>query len=108
MRDKSLANKNAILYFVQIEFEDKIFYKIGITTGSTKKRLRSYSHKLISQCNGKLLQIYELEQMLLKKYQHRKINKDFDIYLDGMTEFLELSDAEVKELKSSISSINLE
>ena len=107
-RDKSLANKSAILYFVEIKYEDKIFYKIGITTRDSEKRLRNYNHKVISECNGKLIQIYEFEQLLLKQYNHRKMSKDFDIYLDGMTEFLELSDSEVLNIKSSIAAVNFE
>ena len=107
-RDKSLANKNAVLYFVEIKYEDNIFYKIGITTRGTEKRLRNYNHKLISQCDGKLIQIYKFEQMLLKQYSHRKISKDFDIYLDGMTEFLDLSDSEVLKIISSIAAVNFE
>ena len=107
-RDKSLANKNAVLYFVEIKYEDNIFYKIGITTRDTEKRLINYDHKLISQCDGKLIQIYKFEQMLLKQYSHRKMSKDFDIYLDGMTEFLDLSDSEVLKIKSSIAAVNFE
>lgn len=107
-RDKSLANKSAVLYFVEIKYEDNIFYKIGITTRGTEKRLINYDHKLISQCDGKLIQIYKFEQMLLKQYSHRKIDKDFDIYLDGMTEFLDLSDSEVLKIKSSIAAVNFE
>ena len=40
--------------------------------------------------------------MLLKQYQQRKIDKDFDHYLDGITEFLDLLDFEVNEIKSRI------
>ena len=66
------------------------------------ERLSNYNYKLISQSKGKLKEIYEFEQMLLKQYQQRKIDKDFDHYLDGITEFLDLLDFEVNEIKSRI------
>ena len=101
-RDEKLANKLAFLYFVEIEIENRLFYKLGITTRNTNERLSNYNYKLISQSKGKLKEIYEFEQMLLKQYQQRKIDKDFDHYLDGITEFLDLLDFEVNEIKSRI------
>ena len=111
-RRGSITNKPGNVYFLELLDPSKTFdfpfYKIGITTRGTEKRLINYDHKLISQCDGKLIQIYKFEQMLLKQYSHRKIDKDFDIYLDGMTEFLDLSDSEVLKIKSSIAAVNFE
>lgn len=80
-------NNNAILYVVRLtnSFED--FYKVGITTRSTEKRmLKIYKYKkqVIKEVCGDAGFIYDLERKIKKDYAHLRydpLNK-----FDGCTE----------------------
>ena len=97
-RDPELANKDAELYFVLIEKESKIFYKIGLTTRTTEERLIRESFKLLARNKGKLIDIYKQEQYLLNKYKNKKFGDQIEGYFDGKTETLSLNDSEVRQV----------
>tara|TARA_B100000925_G_scaffold272061_1_gene235729 strand:+ start:72 stop:1430 length:1359 start_codon:yes stop_codon:yes gene_type:complete len=97
-RDPELANKDTELYFVLIEKESKIFYKIGLTTRTTEERLIGENFKLLARNKGKLIDIYKQEQYLLNKYKNKKFGDQIEGYFDGKTETLSLNDSEVRQV----------
>ena len=101
-RDVKEANKNALIYFVEINLDSQKFYKVGITTQDVEKRLVNYDHNIISTREGKLIDIYKLEQHILHQYENKKIYDKFDKYTDGITEFLDLNINDVEKINSLI------
>ena len=97
-RDPELANKKAELYFVLIKKESKTFYKIGITTKTTRERLAGEDHKILSTNKGKLIEMYTREQYLLDKFKDNKAGDNLEGYFDGKTELLNLNSKEVEEV----------
>ena len=97
-RDPELANKDTELYFVLIEKESKIFYKIGLTTRTTEERLIGENFKLLARNKGKLIDIYKQEQYLLNKFKNKKFGDQIEGYFDGKTETLSLNDSEVRQV----------
>ena len=101
-RDIEESNKNAFIYFVEINFDSQKFYKVGITTQDVEKRLVNYDHNIISTREGKLIDMYKLEQLILHQYENKKIYDKFDKYTDGITEFLDLNINDVEKINSLI------
>ena len=97
-RDPKLSNKDTELYFVLIEKESKIFYKIGLTTRTTEERLIGENFKLLARNKGKLIDIYKQEQYLLNKFKNKKFGDQIEGYFDGKTETLSLNDSEVRQV----------
>ena len=97
-RDPKLSNKDTELYFVLIEKELKIFYKIGLTTRTTEERLIGENFKLLARNKGKLIDIYKQEQYLLNKFKNKKFGDQIEGYFDGKTETLSLNDSEVRQV----------
>jgi hypothetical protein len=95
-RDKKLANKEGILYFVEGKINDKYIFKIGITTRTIEERLKSTFNcfKIIGTYNSTLLDCFYLEQEILKKYNSYQ-NKDTLITIDGYTEMLKLPNDDI-------------
>ena len=101
-RDAEESNKNAFIYFVEIDLDSQKFYKVGITTQDVEKRLVNYDHNIISTREGKLIDMYKLEQHILHKYENKKIYDKFDKYIDGITEFLDLNINDIEMINSLI------
>ena len=101
-RDVEESNKNALIYFVEINLDSQKFYKVGITTQDVEKRLVNYDHNIISTREGKLIDMYKLEQHILHQYENKKIYDKFDKYTDGITEFLDLNINDVEKINSLI------
>ena len=99
-RDPVLANTKSELYFVRIYNNSKLFYKIGITTRTTEKRLVNYDFKIIKKHKGKLIDMFIKEQFLLNKFIKNKIGDELEGYFDGKTELLSLNNNEVNEIKA--------
>lgn len=99
-RDKSLASKKATTYFIKIFIEERQLYKIGITTRSVKHRFSGQNYELLNTFNGSLMDCFELEQILLKKFKHRQMSNIKGDKLDGYTEILGLSSEDIIELKN--------
>lgn len=97
-RDSELANRDAELYFVLIEKEANIFYKIGLTTRTTEERLSKEKFKLLARNKGKLIDIYKQEQYLLNKFKHKRFGDKIEGYFDGKTETLSLNSSEVEQV----------
>ena len=97
-RDSKLSNRDAELYFVLIEKESKIFYKIGLTTRTTEERLSKEKFKLLARNKGKLIDIYKQEQYLLNKFKHKRFGDKIEGYFDGKTETLSLNSSEVEQV----------
>ena len=101
-RDAEESNKNAFIYFVEINLDSQKFYKVGITTQDVEKRLVNYDHNIISTREGKLIDMYKLEQHILHKYENKKIYDKLDKYIDGITEFLDLNINDIEMINSLI------
>jgi len=95
-RDKKLANKEGILYFVEGKINDKYIFKIGITTRTIEERLKSTFNcfKIIGTYNSTLLDCFYLEQEILKKYNSYQ-NKDTLTTIHGYTEMLKLPNDDI-------------
>jgi predicted nucleic acid-binding Zn-ribbon protein len=72
-------NKPAILYYVKIQYLNEIYYKIGVTNRTVRKRLNRDGDKLITIL---LEEKFELgkdakakEKEILEKYKDKKLNK---------------------------------
>ena len=99
-RDPELANKKSELYFVLIKNEEKSFYKIGITTRTTRKRLNGLDYEILSINKGKLIEMFNHEQYLLDRYNDNKLGDDLEVHFEGKTELLFLNSKEVDEILS--------
>ena len=82
-----LANTETILYLTKIFSKTELFYKIGITTHTFKRRFKShpiYTFESIREVKTNLLDAYKKEQQFKKdfyKYRYKPI-----YYFEGITE----------------------
>ena len=98
-RDSDLAQSRAYIYFISLMIDEIKHYKVGITTQSTPRaRLTGLNYKIIKTAKSSLINCYELEQLILKKYKHRKVTDIKANVIDGYTEILDLSDKEVSSI----------
>lgn len=81
-----------ILYFIKIKLSSGVLHKIGITQKQTSQRFNSYKFELIHEVKGRLQDIYELEQLIVKEfaYLHYCAEDEFE----GRTETFLLTDEE--------------
>jgi hypothetical protein len=109
-RDPELASRVSFLYFVQLKLkvDEKDLYKIGITTRSVKKRLRSIRHQIIRTHKATLFECFEKEQKILKRFKSKRVHSIGGETMDGYTEVLELSNKEVSYLKDYFDKINID
>lgn len=84
-------NKPGFLYYLKITFNDKMYYKIGITNRSVQERFTKEELLYIEILNTDYFEIgkdaYEVEQSILKKHKDKII--DFKILKSGNTEIFE-------------------
>lgn len=99
-RDRELASKNAVTYFVKILIGDRELYKVGITTQSVKKRLGAEKYQIISVYSGPLIDCFNFEQMLLKIFSHKRVSDITGGHLDGYTEILDLTSNDIHEIQN--------
>lgn len=95
-----LAEQQAWLYFVSLDFGGTKFHKIGITTRSARSRLSStkYELKVLREIPGKLIDCYRLEQSLLDRMGDKRA-PDLPVpCLAGHTEMLQLNNSEVRSI----------
>lgn len=79
--------KKPLLYIVEISGEDEVFYKIGITSNSTKSRMSrigKYTTNILREFSASPSVIFDLEQILHKRYKEYKYKPL--IKFDGYTE----------------------
>jgi len=100
-RDPGLAATTGTLYFIEIKQTDGILHKIGITSRSVNQIFRSNSYAKIAEYKGHLSGLYELEQMVVKKFSNLHYRGDDEF--DGRTELFLLLDNEVEEVKKYLS-----
>ena len=78
---ESFLKTPAILYVVEMEEDNQVFYKIGITTSSVRKRFRGqvpYKYKILLEAEMNLYRAILIEQTLmaqLKEQQYLPVNK---------------------------------
>ncbi len=97
-RDKSLASKKAVTYFIKIFIDERELYKVGITTKSIKQRFSGQNYQTMNIFNGSLMDCFELEQTLLKKFKNRQVSNIKGDKLDGYTEILDLGSEDIIEI----------
>lgn len=92
IKDPELANSKGVLYFIKIKLSNGVLHKIGITQKETSQRFNSYKFELIHEVKGRLQDIYELEQLIVKEfaYLHYRAEDEFE----GRTETFLLTDEE--------------
>lgn len=96
-------NKPGLLYYIIINFNDNIYYKIGITNYTVNKRFRKNERKMISILyteyfeNGK--DAYNKEQKILKKFNDYKYEGvqilergDSEIFTIDIREYINLEE----------------
>lgn len=95
-RNPELANTAGMIYFVKISLTEGVLHKIGITQKQTSQRLISHDFELILEFSGRLEQLYEIEQEIVKVFSdcHYPAEKDFE----GRTETFLLMENEEKEV----------
>ena len=98
-RDKNLASTKAVTYFIKIFIDERELYKVGITTKSIKQRFSGQNYQTMNTFNGSLMDCFELEQTLLKKFKNRQVSNIKGDKLDGYTEILDLSSEDIIEIK---------
>jgi len=84
-----MVNTKAILYLIRMHNDIEEFYKIGITQSSVKRRYKynnSYEIDIIEEIDGKLFDLYQIEQLLLKT--NSNIQYEPNIKFSGYTECL--------------------
>lgn len=93
-RNPELANSKGILYFIKIKLSDGVLHKIGITQKETSQRFNSYKFELIHEVRGRLQELYEMEQLIVKEFSdlHYRAEEEFE----GRTETFLLMDDEEK------------
>lgn len=99
-RDNELANKPGSLYFVRIIIENKILFKVGITTQTVKDRLKqeSYEFETLKVIEGLLIDCFKLEQELINlMFDKRAIEVTSDM-LDGYSEIFNLNENDVQAI----------
>jgi len=104
-RDPDLANKSAIVYFVSMLIEDKLRYKIGITTSTVNDRLRGegYLYDELATYPGTLLECFNLEKQLHELLELEN-DRSFESHvMDGYTELFDLSDDDVEAVLGLLS-----
>lgn len=79
-RNHMLAESPAFLYFVEIEFGSASLHKIGITRRTVESRLNAVEYRKIVLVYGQLLQIYQIEQALIREFKsnHWRADEDFE------------------------------
>jgi len=84
--DKS---KKGILYYIRIDINNEIYYKIGITNLSVKKRFSEYERQFMTVIKIEEFELgmdaYNKEQSILKKYKQFRYKGD-NILESGNTE----------------------
>ncbi len=102
-RNKKLANKEGIFYFVEGKIKDKYTFKIGITTRTIEERLKyNFNYfKTITMYTSTLIDCFYLEQQLLEKYKCYR-NKNMLSHIDGYTEMLSLSNNHVDNIINDV------
>ena len=93
-----IAKAKGILYVIDIdEFKCK---KIGITKNNISKRFPSEKVSPILEVNGRMIDIYRIEQDILKKYKsfRKRGPNDFD----GKTELLDIEGKDLKKMLKDI------
>ena len=85
-RDVELSSKKCILYLISFYISDVKYYKVGITTKTIEQRFYvfPYEYTVVFKYNSNLLDCYNKEQYILKKYSDdlatNLSSKDFEGY----------------------------
>lgn len=101
-RDKDLSNSTGFLYFIKLNLNNEWKHKIGITAKSIEQRMRGIQYELLFEISSTLINCYKFEQILLKKYKHKRDLRKRGEDLDGFTEVLNLNLNEEKDVISSM------
>lgn len=100
-RNPELANTLGRLYFVRIALSNGVLHKIGITKKETSQRFHAYNIKVITEIKGKLRELYNLEQSIIREFSHLHYRAEDEF--EGKTETFLLMDEEEKEVLNFIS-----
>jgi hypothetical protein len=101
-KDRDLASSIGSLYFVEVDFVGGSLHKIGITRRNVSNRFAGQQHRLICSVQGRLEDVYNLEQLLLDRLSEFRYRADEDF--DGRTETLLLTGAEESQVTELITS----
>jgi len=96
---KKYPNKKAYLYIVKLSYENERFYKVGVTTNSSRKRYGGYgNYKVIEEVKwieDSCLNISKLEKFILRKCK-LKYNPIYSF--DGKTEIIDFDKLDKLEI----------
>jgi len=92
LNNPEIKNNPAMLYLISIKNDTEIFLKIGITQKTLHERFTlnnklPYNYEVINVINGKLYDMFILEQKLKRLYKHSKYIPN--IKFNGYTECFE-------------------
>ncbi|KWU52759.1 hypothetical protein [Pseudomonas palleroniana] len=91
-KNSALAASPGTLYFVKIRFDGGTLHKIGITQKTTARRLGAFDHQSLFECEGKLIDLYEIEQATVKVFAQCLFRAEEEF--EGRTETFLLTDEE--------------
>ncbi|MGR5262268.1 GIY-YIG nuclease family protein [Vibrio astriarenae] len=101
-RDEALATKPSLLYFVKMTIDERVVYKVGITTSTLAERMsgyRKFQWEEVAIGRATLLECYKLEQSIHDMMEDRNI-KDIDgSIMDGYTELFDFNEDDVATIK---------
>ncbi|CAK2594654.1 conserved hypothetical protein [Vibrio crassostreae] len=107
-RDEELANTPSFLYFLEMIVDERLAYKVGITTTTVAERMSSERGVLweeIAVGNGTLMECFKLEQAIHELMEDKNI-KDIDgSIMDGYTELFDFNDSDVESIKELIAEL---
>jgi hypothetical protein len=100
-RDQKLASSPSEIYLVRIRIDERVMYKIGVTTQTVKQRLKQerVDWEEILVARGTLLECYQLEQEIHHLMEDKNI-KDVDgSIMDGYTELFSFNESDVEAVQ---------
>jgi len=102
-RNPKLAESEAELYFIKFFFDEKTYFKVGITTKNVNDRIRGegFQYETIITVNNTLMNVWKLEREILLLVQDKRANFSAEI-LDGYSEVVNLTNEEASIIKELI------
>jgi hypothetical protein len=98
-----LAASAATVYLIQVTTPEGVLHKIGITRQTVRSRMSNHKHSLIAAYHGRLADVYEVEQGLLKRFEANRYKAS--VAFAGRTETLLLLAHELETLQSHLAEV---
>ncbi len=94
-RDSSLANRDALLYFISVDVGGESFQKVGITTRTVGQRFPVHDIEVHIEISGRLEKLHEIEGQCMNRF--RNSLKLAPEGFEGRTETFKMSSETIDE-----------